>query len=316
MVSERQPVVARVALAGLAAYEHAERPAQPVPMPVAATVGAASLRDYGGDGPVVLLIPSLINPPHILDLDREVSLAVAVRAMGRRPLLLDWGAASERADLDVTGHVEALLAPLIGSIGEPPALVGYCLGGTMAIAAAANARVERVATLAAPWHFSRYPGSAREAVQSLWRQTGEASRAFGAMPMELLQAAFWSIDPERTVSKFARFGELEPGSPQALRFVALEDWANEGEALPRPAARELIEDLFGRDLPGSGRWVAAMPAVPARHFTAAHDRIAPAATAPDGDKVHIEAGHVGMVVGSARTRLHDALRGFLSSAVP
>ena len=46
------------------------------------------MRDHGGDGPAAVLIPSLINPPRILDLDEQVSLAGAVTRMGRRTLLL------------------------------------------------------------------------------------------------------------------------------------------------------------------------------------------------------------------------------------
>jgi polyhydroxyalkanoate synthase len=138
--------------------------------------------------------------------------------------------------------------------------------------------------------------------------------------MEVLQAAFWSLDPLRTVSKFAEFGQLDPASAEARRFVQLEDWANEGEPLPYLAARELIEDLFARDLPGSGGWsVGGRIAsdrfdVPALHLLAGRDRIAPAETAPSGNSVSIDAGHVGMVVGSARTRLHAELRGFLDPA--
>ena len=64
-------------------------------------------------GPPAVLVPSLINPPDVLDLDEDVSLAAAVARMGRRSLLLDWGAARERADLDVGGHVEKLLVPLL-----------------------------------------------------------------------------------------------------------------------------------------------------------------------------------------------------------
>ena len=56
--------------------------------------------------------------------------------MGRRCLLLDWGKSAERPELTVAGHIEQLLLPLLRSIGEPVAVMGYCLGGTMAIAAA------------------------------------------------------------------------------------------------------------------------------------------------------------------------------------
>ena len=173
------------------------------PHPLVARVGPASLRDHGGSGPVAILVPSLINPPHILDLDPEVSLAAAIAGMNRHVLLLDWGEARERAGLTVSGHVEQLLLALLRELGEPPALVGYCLGGTMAIAAANLAPVERVVTLAAPWHFAAYPAAGRASLQSMWRHARAAAEALGALPMEVLQAAFWSLDPERTVTKFA-----------------------------------------------------------------------------------------------------------------
>ena len=253
-VSENDRELAREALAGLRAYKIAPRGQTGAAKPEIARVRGACLRDHGGAGPPAVLIPSLINPPNILDLDAQVSLADAIARMGRNALLLDWGPASQRPELSVAGHVEELLLPLLRELGEPAALVGYCLGGTMAIGAANLVAVQRVATLASPWNFARYPDNSRVALQDMWRHSQTASRELGALPMEVLQAAFWSLDPERTVNKFAEFGRLDPGSPQARRFVALEDWANEGEPLPFAAARELIEDLFGRDLPGSGQW--------------------------------------------------------------
>ena len=321
--SGHDPELARDALAGLRAYAAAERRARPKPKAEVARVGVvrgAALRDHGGAGPPAVLIPSLINPPRILDLDEDVSLAGAMTQMGRRALLLDWGAADDRKDLSVAAHVEDLLVPLLRSIGEPAALIGYCLGGTMAIAAANLVDVERVATLAAPWTFARYPDGSREALLDMWRHSEPAAKALGALPMEVLQAAFWSLDPERTVTKFAEFGRLDPATPDARRFVELEDWANEGDPLPYPAARELIEDLFGRDVPGVGDWrvggraVSDHLTVPVLHLTADHDRIAPAATAARGARIGIPSGHVGMIVGSARARLHGELGEFLGES--
>jgi polyhydroxyalkanoate synthase len=317
-VSESKPELARDALSGLRAYGSARRDAPPAPRPAVASVGGACLRDHGGAGPPAVLIPSLINPPRILDLDPGVSLANAVANIGRRTLLLDWGDAAQRSDLSVAGHVEQLLLPLLRDVGAEAALIGYCLGGTMALAAANLISCDRVATLACPWHFSHYPGRSRAGLQDMWTRSQLAAAALGALPMEVLQAAFWSLDPDRTVGKFAGFSRLPPDRPEARRFVELEDWANGGEPLPYPAARELIEDLFGRDLPGAGTWkvgqVAATDnlAVPALHLLAGTDRIAPAATAPRGERLTIDAGHVGMIVGSARAQLHRALAGFLT----
>ena len=306
------------ALAGLRAYERAPRRESRAPAPEIARVGGATLRDHGGEGSPVVLVPSLINPPRILDLDDEVSLTRAIAGMGRQVMLLDWGEARARSELSVAGHVEQLLLSLLRSISEPMALIGYCLGGTMAIAAADLAKVERVATLAAPWHFTNYPEASKRALQDMWRHSQAASRSLGALPMEVLQAAFWSLAPERTVRKFADFGRLDAASANARRFIELEEWANEGEPLPYPAAAELVDDLFGSDRPGKGEWivggrpVAERLAVPTLHLTAERDLIAPPQTAATGEIVAIPSGHVGMIVGSARLRLHQELKTFLT----
>jgi polyhydroxyalkanoate synthase len=317
LLSNEEPDTAAKALEGLRKYEQAKRIRDRPERPVVAEIGPASLRDCGGRGPRVVLVPSLINPPDVLDLDADVSLGAAVARMSRHALLLDWGEARGRHELDLGGHIEKLLIPIVQELPEPPALVGYCLGGTMAIAAANLVAVERVATLAAPWSFSAYPDDARCSLLRLWKSSKALAESLGALPMEVLQSAFWSLDPKRTVTKFAQFADAPFESASAQRFVTLEDWANEGEPLPYPAARELIEDLFGADLPGKREWrvggqvVSDELACPILNITASGDRITPAATAPEGPRVQIDAGHVGMVVGSARTKLHKALAEFL-----
>ena len=320
--AERDPDMGRAALVGLAAYETAKRAPPQRQRPIAYQVEGATLRDCGGSGPPAVLIPSLINPPHVMDLDDEVSLGSAVAAMGRRGLLLDWGPASARSDYSVGGHVSELLVPLLRQLGEPAAVIGYCLGGTMTIAAANLTPVESVVTLATPWDFSQYPQDGRAGLAQLWSHARLTAESLGALPMEVLQSAFWSLDPQRTVEKFAKFATLDPESANARRFVALEDWANEGEPLPIPAARELIEDFFGLNLPGDGQWLVGSQSVrdglslPMLHCTASGDRITPSATAPAdaGTVLRLESGHVGMIVGSARVRLHQALARFLGPA--
>ena len=319
-MSARDPKLAADALTGLRADETAPRRERPALKPEIARVRGACFRDHGGEGAPVLLVPSLINPPRILDLDEEVSLAAAIARMGRRALLLDWGRADQRSELSVAGHIEQLLLPLLRSIEQPVALIGYCLGGTMAIAAADIVKVERVVTLAAPWNFARYPDSSHRALQSMWRSSKAAAEALRALPMEVLQASFWALDPERTVRKFAEFGQLDPASAEARRFIELEEWANEGEPLPYPAAKELVEELFGDDRSGSGCWkvgggvASDQLDMPTLHLTAERDLIAPPETVASGSVVAISSGHVGMIVGSARRRLHQELSRFLGES--
>jgi polyhydroxyalkanoate synthase len=265
-----------------------------------------------------VFVPSLINPPSILDLGGERSLLRWLAARGRvRPLLVDWGwdVAARRA-LTVAGHVEAVLMPLIAAMSSAaPALVGYCLGGTMALGAAAGGGVARVATIAAPWRFDGFPDEARAMLAGLWAGSKAGAERLGLLPMEVLQAAFWSLDPARTIGKFEAFAAMEGEKAQA--FVTLEDWANDGPPLPEAAARELFEDLFGRDATGRGEWLAPDPAAlpcPVLEIVSTVDRIVPAASAAGaGQRIDLALGHVGMVVGGrAREALWEPLEDWLS----
>ena len=306
-------------LEGLRKYQEAERPPAPAPMPAIAGAHGAMLRDYGGDGPPVLFVPSLINPPNVLDMgDRSLLRWLAGR--GRRVLLLDWGwPGPDRRALSVAGHVEQILLPLMAGLGEPADLVGYCLGGTMALAAAKAGSARSVAAIAAPWHFNGFTDKSRAELAALWANAGGTAAALGVLPMEVLQCAFWNLDPARTVAKFEAFASLE--GADARTFVMLEDWANDGPPVSEAAAREMFEGLFRDDLTGTGRWRVAGAAVdpgslskPLLHVVSTTDRIVPAATAfRAGERLDLALGHVGMVVGSrAADMLWEPLAGWLS----
>lgn len=298
----RDPELGRAALEGLRRYQSVRDVPAPRTRPILHRRAGAALRDCGGSGEPVVLVPSLINPPHILDLDAGSSLADGLAAAGNRVLLLDWGAAQNRRGLDLDGHVEQLLLPLLAEAGAT-LLVGYCLGGTLALRAAALAPAVRgVATIASPWRFDAYPAEARAGLLSAWGASRSASASLGYCPMEVLQTAFWQIDPGRVVAKYAAFATLAEQSPEQRRFVMLEDWANMGEPLPLPAAAQLVERLFGDGTEGFG----PLPACSLLHFTAANDRIAPAATVAPGERRHCPTGHVGMVIGRDAPRLLQA----------
>jgi len=316
------PVRMAAALAGLKAYQQAPRAPARAPMPELARIGRACLRDYGGGGPIAVFVPSLINPPDVLDLDEDRSLLRWLVGQGVRPLLLDWGTPSpDERDLGVAGHVEAILLPLLDSLGEPVHLLGYCLGGTMALAAAARRPVRSLTMIAAPWRFASYPPQMQDELGQLWDGAAPAAEALGLLPMEVLQAAFWRLDPARTIAKYEAFGRRAPADPSARAFVRLEDWANDGPPLTLAAARELFFDLYKADLPGRGEWQVAGAAVdpasiaaPILEIVSTTDRIVPAAASPGlVAPLSLGLGHVGMIVGSrARAQLWEPLAAWLS----
>lgn len=286
-----------------------------------AAVGTARLRDYGGDGTPVVFVPSLINPPFVLDLAPDNSLIRHV-ARRNRALLIDWGMPTpdDRA-LDVSAIIETMLLPMLRTLDTPPVLVGYCLGGTIALAAASAMPVAGVALIATPWHFSGFGDEARRNIGKLWHEAEPACDLLGLVPMEVLQSGFWRLDPARTVGKYESFASLEPGSNAAQNFIALEDWANAGAPLPLAAARQMFDRFFTADDPGEGRWTIKGRKVdplalscPTVDFVSLTDRIVPAASSARlADRRELGAGHVGMVVGGrARTLLHDPLADWIS----
>lgn len=316
------------ALEGLRRYQRADRGDAMPPMPIVARAGRASVRDYGGSGRPVLFVPSLINPPDILDLDADRSLLRWLATRGVRPLLVDWGVPDPAdRDRDIGGHVEGLLLPLIAALGEPVILAGYCLGGTMALAAAALIPIAGLVLIAAPWRFAAYPDETRAALDQLWHNAAPAADAIGLMPMEVLQSAFWRLDPARSIAKFEAFGRRESsdGDDDAATaaFVRLEDWANDGPPLTFAAASELFHSLYREDRPGNGVWTVAGrtidPAaltIPSLDIASTTDRIVPcAARAGLGERIDSPLGHVGMIVsGRAPEALWQPLARWLSQA--
>jgi polyhydroxyalkanoate synthase len=292
-------------LAGLRRYQAA--PALP-PRPLRAEIariGGVTLRDHGGTGPLVVLVPSLINPPDILDLAPGNSLAAGLAAAGQHVLTLDWGE-TEPHGLDAA--VAERLVPLIAGLGTPVALAGYCLGGTLALAAAVllGDTVRRLALLATPWDFSGYDAQAQAGLAAWWASAASLAETLGSVPMDLLQPAFWSLDPELLAAKFEAFGSAAEADTAA--FVTLEDWANGGAPLSIAAARDLAETLFAANASGRGAWTIAGQridanalALPILDVIAGRDRIVPPATALSirgpGTPLRLDAGHVGMVVG-------------------
>ncbi len=324
------------ALAGLRRYQQAPRLVPPPPAPVVARAGRAVLRDFGvptaasAAAPAVLFVPSLINPPSVLDLAPDRSLLRWLATQGLRPLIVDWGTPTPAdAGQDVAAHVEQMLLPLLDGLdglGRPPALVGYCLGGTMAIAAAAVRPVAALALIAAPWSFAGFPDSARADIAGLWADAAPAAARLGLLPMEVLQAAFWSLDPVRTVARFEDFATRA----DIAAHVGLEDWANDGPPIALAAGRELFEEFFAADRPGRGAWTVAGRSIdatrlacPVLDILSTTDRIVPAASALSGTlnrpgtlhhatRLSLDLGHVGMVVGRhGPDRLWRPLRDWL-----
>ncbi len=284
--------------------------------------GGSRLLDFGGAGPPVLVLPSLINRAVVLDLLPERSLMAYLARAGFRTLLLDWGAPcgselSLTLEQHVFGRAQELLDHAIELTGERPVLIGYCLGGVLATALAASRQrdLAGLALLATPWDFHATEGGGPPAIAATPELTSTIA-ALGCAPVEMLQTFFAALDPHSVMARYARFADLSPDDPRARSFVAVEDWLNDGVPLAGPVAMECLLDWYGANLPGRGQWapggiVVAPQRLELPTFVAIprRDRIVPTASAEaivpllrDVVLARPAAGHVSMVVGDRAER--------------
>lgn len=298
---------------GIAAYRrHPWRRDLPEPPPVWAEGGSRVL-DYGGAqaGTTVLFVPSLVNRAHILDLMQGHSMLRWLAVHGVRPLLLDWGwpGPLERG-FTLTDYAAGRLGRALAALG-PVVLAGYCMGGMLAVAAALQqpAAVRGLVLLATPWDFGQAPDAASlaAALPALEPQL----QLTGTLPVDTLQALLTGPDMDGIAAKYRAFGAIDQASPAAQRFVAIEDWLNDGVPLAAPVAREALGEWYGANTPGRGEWrVGGAPVRPERLalpcFVAVpgQDRIVPPASAlalagmiPGAVLHRAASGHIGMAAG-------------------
>lgn len=304
--------------------------------------GTTALRDYVGiegapeDGLPLLVVPSLVNRAYVVDLTSERSLLRFLCRQGFRPFLVDWdrpGARERRFDLGdyIGGRLTAALDKVIERTGRKPAVIGYCMGGNLALGLAQSraADMAALALLATPWDFHAERADLGQATANALTPWLPMIDALGELPVDMLQSLFFALDPFLGARKFRSFARVDPDSARAREFVALEDWLNDGIPLVAKVARECILGWYGENTPARGEWRLRGRAVkpgavklPTLIVIPEQDRIVPPASAlalaramPHATQLKPPLGHIGMVVGSqAREALWQPLSRWLDSS--
>ncbi|MEX2295788.1 MAG: alpha/beta fold hydrolase [Dongiaceae bacterium] len=314
---------------GVAAYRTHRYRRDMAAVPLLWQAGTTRLLDYRNHAtdrtlPPILVVPSLVNRYYVLDLMPETSFLRWLANQGFPVFAIDWDApgVAERG-FDLTSYTTERLEPALDAVRAAtnkakPIVLGYCMGGNLALALAH--RRERdlagLALLATPWDFhAERPEQARGlGAMAAWLMPTMA--AAGALPVDAIQSLFAALDPMQVIRKFLAFAELDPASDRARRFVALEDWLNDGIPLATLVAIETLAGWYGANSPATGQWriggTAVSPAscdLPALVVIPDTDRIVPpgsaralAATLPRATPMTPAAGHIGMMVGGRAER--------------
>jgi polyhydroxyalkanoate synthase len=290
-------------------------------MPLLWQEGSTRLLDYAPaakpDAPVLLVVPSLVNRYYVLDLEEDRSFLRWLAAQGFRPLVIDWDAPGE-AEKGFTltdyiaGRLETALDVALKGAKGPVFLLGYCMGGlfTLALAQRRQRDLAGLVLMATPWNFH---AEQEEVSRFAGLQAGFLSpllQGLGIMPTDMVQSYFALLDPLSVLKKFLAFGRLDASSEKARRFMALEDWLNDGVPLTAPVALECLMGWYGANETAAGLWrIAGHPVdpsevtLPTLALIPENDRIVPPASAralaealPDCEIVQPALGHIGMVV--------------------
>jgi len=335
-------------LAGIRLYQYHPYQRKVKPAPLFHKIGSTEILDYGDghqsdvadDSPIVIAVPSLVNPAYILDLKEDHSFMHTLAEMGIHPYLLDWCAPEdEELGFNLEDYILKRLIPMIYEVhrhhNKKIHLMGYCMGGNLSLAAAQILEddniIESLTLIATPWDFHAQQPTHLSALTDYFLKMDQndqktASSISDMMELNIMQLFFFSLDPTLSDRKFRKFSHFDPASDKAENFVAIEDWAGDGCPLSPEVSKDCLINWYQKNQPHKKCWRVAGHVIsprslniPGHIITPTADRIVPAASAkalrdllPNFAHTTANGGHVSMIAGKdAKTILWPIIASFL-----
>lgn len=260
--------------------------------------GNSSLHYIGGEGPALLLIPSIINSSLVFDIPDNSFIAFFLRN-GFSVYVFEWiGDEDENASITITMLLENLQSAS-KSLGAHYA-IGYCLGGTLSVLAELP-NCEKLILIGAPWQFQHDASAIGRIAQSLktpsnHRFIEKTLTSYHKFPGILLDYFFAMLNPLQYVQKFSQKENV-----QSKSFCAVEDWLISTRDLPLPIAQTVILDWFGEDNLVNSDFSTDTKIL---SVSGSKDHICPQESAralrqnaPNARFLSLDSGHLGLLIG-------------------
>ncbi len=269
---------------------------------------ASKLYQNEASGAPVLIIPSLINKPNILDLCPSKSFINKLNLLGANTFILDWGSPSKiEEEYNLENYINEILIPNIEYVYSKygkVTLVGYCMGGFIATALATIRPnlIKKLVTIATPWDFKYW--------SKLPKSFLSTCKTFpNLIPASLIQHLFYLANPFEINRKYLRFNDGEFNHDE---FVRIENWVNDGVHMSKKVFIECFEEIIGNNILMENKWVVNGSTVspskldmPIMSVVFKKDSIVPLPSAlsfaeqcKNVNLLQIDSGHIGAIINS------------------
>lgn len=284
----------------------------------------------------VLVVASLVNQPYILDLVPGQSMVEHLLRQGYDVYLVEWGRPRrEHATLTLEDHVldrlPRCVERVLGHSGQDGlSMVGYCVGGLLAVLYAAlhpGAGLKNLVCMAAPVNS--------DGLESLkaWMGPGFDEEAliaqYGNVPADWVQNTLRALRPLGKLAGALNLLNQADNAEVVRSNLRMGKWETDNIPFPGGVFRQMVNDFLRGNRLVRGDWALggrtvslADVKVPLLHLLAQDDHITPYASSRDlvaragsrdKQEIVVKGGHVGLVAGrGAQTRMWPALDAWLA----
>jgi polyhydroxyalkanoate synthase subunit PhaC len=288
----------------------------------------------------VLVVMSLVTKPTVFDLAPGMSFVELLLRDGFDVYLLDWGTpgAAEAANT-IADYTTVYLPQVVREVhrhagGPGVNIIGYCLGGTMALLTAAADTalpVSGIALVATPISFSEMG-----AIATIFR-TGivrieDALDEDGNVPPATVARVIKLVKPTGDLTTVLSLWDTLPHRQLLAGHRTLMAWAGDHIPFPGTAALEFADLGLRRNMLASGEFLlgdrtVALSDVRCRvlNIYGTQDALVPPAThrmlkdlLPNADfeELAVQTGHAGLWVGSKSRKAMAAMSAWIQAGAP
>lgn len=274
----------------------------------------------------LLIVSSLINKYYILDLMPGKSYVEYLVKQGFSVYMIDWGTPDDD-DRTVTleDHINGYLVNIVVSVlkhagAKKLSMIGYCMGGTMALMYAAlhPRSVKNLVALATPVDFHN------DTLLSIWGRpeyfnVDQFIDTYGNAPAEILYSTFMMLKPTKNITKYADLLQHMDNEDYVKTFHAFDYWVRDVVSVPGETFRKFIKDTYQKNRLVQNRMQLGRRLINLKNVkcsllnvAAEHDEIVPLKSATvlmdligskDKELLTVKGGHHGLSIGPSALKI-------------